>query len=58
MTAVWELKDEDGLHFAVPSRPGVLAVPPPGPTGPGRLRTLISGISLTNCSEKSIYKYI
>ena len=26
-------QDEDGLHFAVPSRPRVLAVPPPGPTG-------------------------
>ena len=33
MTAVLEFKDEDGLHFAVPSRSGVLAVPPPGPTG-------------------------
>ena len=28
-----EIKDEDGLRFAVPSRPGLLAVPPPGPTG-------------------------
>ena len=37
------MKDEDGLRFAVPSRPGLLAVPPPGPTGdPGRLRTLFS----------------
>ena len=27
------MKDEDGLRFAVPSRPGLLAVPPPGPTG-------------------------
>jgi len=27
------MKDEDGLRFAVPSRPGVSAVPPPGPTG-------------------------
>ena len=27
------IKDEDGLRFAVPSRPGLLAVPPPGPTG-------------------------
>ena len=27
------MKDEDGLCFAVPSRPGLLAVPPPGPTG-------------------------
>ena len=26
------MKDEDGLRFAVPSRPGLLAVPPPGPT--------------------------
>ena len=26
-------KDEDGPRFAVPSRPGLLAVPPPGPTG-------------------------
>jgi len=41
------MKDEDGLRFAVPSRPvpsrpGRLVVPPPGPTGggPGRLRTL------------------
>jgi len=28
-----EMKDEEGLRFAVPSRPGLLAVPPPGPTG-------------------------
>jgi len=28
-----EIKDEDGLRFAVPSRPGLFAVPPPGPTG-------------------------
>ena len=27
------MKDEDGLRFAVPSRPGLSAVPPPGPTG-------------------------
>ena len=27
------MKDEDGLRFAVPSRPGLLAAPPPGPTG-------------------------
>ena len=27
------MKDEDRLRFAVPSRPGLLAVPPPGPTG-------------------------
>ena len=27
------MKDEDGPRFAVPSRPGLLAVPPPGPTG-------------------------
>jgi len=27
------VKDEDGLRFAVPSRPGLWAVPPPGPTG-------------------------
>ena len=27
------MKDEDGLRFAVPPRPGLLAVPPPGPTG-------------------------
>jgi len=27
------IKDEDGPRFAVPSRPGLLAVPPPGPTG-------------------------
>ena len=27
------MKDEDGLRFAVPSRPWLLAVPPPGPTG-------------------------
>jgi len=27
------MKDEDGLRFAVPSRPGLLAVRPPGPTG-------------------------
>jgi len=27
------MKDEDGLRFAVSSRPGFLAVPPPGPTG-------------------------
>ena len=28
-----EMKDEDGLRFAVPSRPGLLAVPRAGPTG-------------------------
>jgi len=27
------MKDEDGPLPAVPSRPGLLAVPPPGPTG-------------------------
>jgi len=27
------MKDEDGPRPAVPSRPGLLAVPPPGPTG-------------------------
>jgi len=27
------MKDEDGLRFAVLSRPGPLEVPPPGPTG-------------------------
>jgi len=27
------MKDEDGPRFAVPSRPGLLAVAPPGPTG-------------------------
>jgi len=27
------MKDEDGPRFAVSSRPGLLAVPPPGPTG-------------------------
>ena len=28
-----EIKDEDGRHSVVPSHPGLLAVPPPGPTG-------------------------
>ena len=37
-----EIKNEDGLRFAVQSRPGLLAVPPAGPYGgPGPLRTLM-----------------
>jgi len=48
------MKDEDGPRPAVPSRPGLLAVPRRAPRGPGPLRTLgeyLSTLVKLSCSS-------
>ena len=58
------MKDEDGLRFAVPSRPGLLAVPPPGPTGaPDDCEHCIKGAlrpsrKIVNENENCLAKWI
>jgi len=48
MKAVLEFKDEDGLHFAIPSHLGVLAVPRLGPMGPWETKNTVPDPPLSN----------